>query len=139
MPKREDVLKKIISIAFILEIILAGFVIIGVVIGMKDIFSYLIDIYRIDAVKTYDIFKQFLAHVLLLVVGVELILMLVSHSIDSIIEFILFIIARKMLIYADTMWDLFLGTISIAILFLTIKFFASKKDLLKSGDFNSRE
>lgn len=135
MLKREEVLKKIISVAFMLEIILAGFVILGVIIGMKDIFSYLIDIYRIDAINTYDVFKQFLAHILLLVVGVELILMLVSHSIDSIIEFILFIIARKMLIYADTMWDLFLGTISIAILFLTIKFFASKKDLLKSGDF----
>lgn len=134
MQKKNKVFKRIINIAFILEIILAVFLIIGVIIGMKDIFSYIVDIYKADAIATYEVFKQFLAYVLLLVVGIELILMLVSHSVDSIIEFILFVIARKMLIYADTMLDLLIGTISIAILFLTIKFFAYKKDLIKSDD-----
>ncbi len=134
MQKKNKIFKKIINIAFILEIILAVFLILGVIIGMKDIFSYIIDIYKADAIATYEVFKQFLAYILLLVVGIELILMLVSHSVDSIIEFILFVIARKMLIYADTMLDLLIGTISIAILFLTIKFFAYKKDLIKSDD-----
>lgn len=134
MKKKNVILKKITNIAFILEISLSFFLIIGVIIGMKDIFSYLIDIYRTSAVETYDIFKQFLAHILLLVVGIELILMLVSHSVDSIIEFILFVIARKMLIYADTMLDLLLGTLSIAFLFLTIKMFSSKKDIIKNDD-----
>lgn len=128
---RKNMLKKIINIAFILEIILSLFLIIGIIIGMKDIFSYLLDIYKTNAIETYEIFRQFLAHVLLLVVGIELILMLVSHSVDSIIEFILFVIARKMLIYADTMQDLLLGTLSIAILFLTIKFFSPKKDFIE--------
>ena len=127
----KNMLKKIINIAFILEIILSLFLIIGIIIGMKDIFSYLLDIYKTNAIETYEIFRQFLAHVLLLVVGIELILMLVSHSVDSIIEFILFVIARKMLIYADTMQDLLLGTLSIAILFLTIKFFSPKKDFIE--------
>ena len=134
MKYKKMILNRIINIAFILEIILAIFLIVGVLIGMKDIFAYLIDIYVTDAINTYDIFRQFLAHILLLVVGIELILMLVSHSVDSIVEFILFVIARKMLIYADTMLDLLLGTISIAILFLTIKFLASRKDLIKADD-----
>lgn len=132
MIKTNKIFKKIINVAFILEIILAILVIIGIVIGIKDLFTYLISIYNTGAVEAYDVFKQFLAHVLLLVVGVELVLMLVSHSVDSITEFILFVIARKMLIYADTMADLLLGTISIAILFLTIKFFVPKKELVRS-------
>ena len=127
---RKNMLKKIINIAFILEIILSLFLIIGIIIGMKDIFSYLLDIYKTNAIETYEIFRQFLAHVLLLVVGIELILMLVSHSVDSIIEFILFVIARKMLIYADTMQDLLLGTLSIAILFLILKFFSPIYDFI---------
>ena len=131
MRKDNPILKKIDNVAFILEIILAGFLIIGVIIGMKDIFSYLGQIYSTPAVETYGIFRQFLSHVLLLVVGIELILMLVSHSIDSIIEFILFVIARKMLIYADTMLDLLLGTLAIAILFLTIKYALSKTDVIQ--------
>lgn len=133
---RKNIFKKIINVAFILEIILSMFLILGVIIGMKDMFAYLLDIYRTSAVETYDIFRQFLAHTLLLVVGIELILMLVSHSVDSIIEFILFVIARKMLIYAETMQDLLLGTLSIAILFLTIKFFAPKKDFVGSKDYD---
>lgn len=133
---RKNIFKKIINVAFKLEIILSLFLILGVIIGMKDMFSYLLDIYRTSAVETYEIFRQFLAHTLLLVVGIELILMLVSHSVDSIIEFILFVIARKMLIYAETMQDLLLGTLSIAILFLTIKFFAPKKDFVGSKDYD---
>lgn len=133
MKKNNKIFKKIIDIAFVLEIILAILVIFGILIGVKDIILYLFKIYRTGAVETYDVFKQFLAHVLLLVVGVELVLMLVSHSIDSVTEFILFVIARKMLIYSDTMLDLLLGTVSFAILFLTIKYFAPKKELVRSG------
>lgn len=134
MKNKKKILKKIVDISFMLEIILSFFLIVGVIVGMKDIFSYLIDIYKTSAVETYDVLKQFLAHILMLVVGIELILMLVSHSIDSIIEFILFVIARKMLIYAETMTETFLGTMSIAILFLTIKVFAAKKDIIKNDD-----
>ncbi|OLS02729.1 hypothetical protein [Tissierella creatinophila] len=134
MKNKKEILKKIIEISFMLEIALSFFLIIGIIVGMKDIFSYLVDIYKTSAVETYDVFKQFLAHILLLVVGIELILMLVSHSIDSIIEFILFVIARKMLVHAETMLELFLGTISIAVLFLTIKLFAAKKDIIKYDD-----
>ncbi len=134
--KRKKILKKIINAAFLLEVILSFFLILGVIIGMKDIFAYLLEIYRTSAVETYEIFRQFLAHILLLVVGIELILMLVSHSVDSIIEFLLFVIARKMLIYADTMQDLLLGTLSIAILFLTIKFFAPKTDFVESKEYD---
>lgn len=134
MKKKSTILKRLVDIAFVLEIILAGFLVLGVLIGMKDIFSYIVDIFKTDAVDTYDVFRDFLAYVLLLVVGIELILMLVSHSVDSIIEFILFVIARKMLIYAGTMTDLLLGTVSISILFLTIKFFSPKGNLIKSDD-----
>lgn len=137
MRKGNPILKKIDNAAFMLEIVLALFLIVGVIIGMKDIFSYLRAIYTTPAIETYDIFKQFLAHILLLVVGIELILMLVSHSIDSIIEFILFVIARKMLIYADTMLDLLLGTLAIAILFLTIKYALSKTDVIKKNTIDN--
>lgn len=138
MRKGNPILKKIDNVAFMLEIVLALFLIVGVIIGMKDIFSYLRAIYTTPAIETYDIFKSFLAHILLLVVGIELILMLVSHSIDSIIEFILFVIARKMLIYADTMLDLLLGTLAIAILFLTIKYALSKTDVIKKSSFDNK-
>ncbi len=134
MTNKNGIFKKIHDIVFILEIILAGFLIIGVIIGMKDIFSYLIDIYRTGAIETYDIFRQFLAHVLLLVVAIELILMLISHSIDSIIEFILFVIARNMLIHAESMLDFLLGALSIAILFLTIKIFFIKNIFNNKND-----
>ena len=68
-----------------------------------------------------------MGHVLLLVMGVELIGMLISHSARATIELILYVIARKMLIYGETMTDMMFGAISVAVVFLTAKYFTSRK------------
>lgn len=73
---------------------------------------------------------------MLLIVGVELILMLIYHSTDAVLELVLFVIARKMLIYSHTMLDLVLGTLSLAIVFAIIKFLIlkdEKVDIVKRG------
>ena len=112
------------------EIILAVLIAIGVTIGLVDLVIYIVQIFETSSLAAYDVFKHFLAHTLLLVVGIELILMLLSHSTNAILELVLFVIARKMLIYADTMMDLVLGTLAIAIIFLIIKFLAPSKDFV---------
>ncbi len=120
--RKKYIIDKLTDIALVLEIILTVLLAIGIAIGLIDIVKYFVSIFMADAVTSYSVFKQFLAHTLLIVVGVELMLMLISHSINSMLELILFVIARKMLIYGDTMMDLVLGTIAIAILFITIKY-----------------
>ncbi len=124
------IMKKMEKSAYYLEIILTVLLAIAIIIGLTDIFKYFLLIFNTDAEGSYDVFKHFLAHTLLLVVGIELMLMLLSHSTSAILELVLYVIARKMLIYADTMLDLVLGTIAIAGVFAIQKYLEPKKDFV---------
>lgn len=128
--KRSNIIEKLNDVALKLEIILTILLAIGIVIGLIDIIKYFYYIFEAGAVDSYSVFKQFLAHTLLIVIGIELMLMLISHSTSSMLELVLFVIARKMLIYGETMLDLVLGTLAIAILYVIIKFLLPKEDFV---------
>ncbi|WP_232217673.1 hypothetical protein [Falseniella ignava] len=112
--------------AFMLEYIIAIFVIIGIFIGFTQFTDFIPGLYHASLDQSYQVFQNFLAYALLLIVGVELILMIMNHSAYSMLELILFVIARKMLIYAHTMMDLVLGTVAILIVFIIMRFLASE-------------
>lgn len=132
--KEYTIVKKLEEYTYVLEMVLTVMLAIGIAIGLIDIVKYYVEIFTHGAEETYDIFKHFLAHTLLLVVGIELMLMLLSHSTNAILELVLFVIARKMLIYGETMLDLVLGTLAIAGVFAILKYLAPKKDLLARDD-----
>lgn len=123
---KERISNKLYHFAHILELILAVFIAIGVLLGFIDLIKYLMEIFSADISISYDVFKHFLSYVLLLVVGVEFILMLLTHSIKTIGELVVFVIARKMLIYGSSMLDMVLGSLAIAIIFATIRFLFSE-------------
>lgn len=112
--------------AFMLEYIIAIFVIVGIFIGFTQFTDFIPGLYHASLDQSYQVFQNFLAYALLLIVGVELILMIMNHSAYSMLELILFVIARKMLIYAHTMMDLVLGTVAILIVFIIMRFLASE-------------
>jgi hypothetical protein len=76
-------------------------------------------------------FEEVLSDILLLVVGVELALMLVRRTPDSLIEVMFFVVARKMLIKADTFWDLLIGVAALAGLFAIRKYLELSSDRIK--------
>lgn len=112
--------------AFMLEYIIAIFVIVGIFIGFTQFTDFIPGLYHASLDQSYQVFQNFLAYALLLIVGIELILMIMNHSAYSMLELILFVIARKMLIYAHTMMDLVLGTVAILIVFIIMRFLASE-------------
>jgi hypothetical protein len=132
--KEFPIMKKLEEYTYLLEIVLTVLLAIGIAIGLIDIAKYFVEIFRSDADHSYEVFKHFLAHTLLLVVGVELMLMLLSHSTNAILELVLFVIARKMLIYGETMLDLVLGTLAIAGVFAILKYLAPHKDFVARDD-----
>jgi predicted membrane protein len=129
-----NIIKKLEQFTYVLEIILTVLLAIGIAIGLIDIIRYFGEIFLHGLNDSYEVFKNFLAHTLLLAIGIELMLMLLYHSTNSILELILFLIARKMLVYANTMFDLLLGTIAIAIVFVILKYLAPKKDFVSRKD-----
>lgn len=129
--------EKLYKFAQILELILAAFIAIGIVVGFLNLANYLVEFYNSKAPISYDIFREFLSYVLILVVGVEFILMLLTPSIRTTAELVVFVIARMMLIYGKSMKDMVLGALALAIVFFIIKFLTDnlerKKDHRKKS------
>lgn len=118
----------------IIEIVLTFIVGIAVV---SSIPSIVVDIYRSIDFSTpfdYDYFTEFLKHILSLVVGIELIAMILNHSPESMLTLSLFVIARKMLVYAQNMIDLLIGVVAIAVVFAIMKFLTSDQKTLAKFD-----
>lgn len=134
MIMRSKGMKALKRFIVLLEGVIALIIVIAIVMGIPDLFRYIIIILTETKNISYDTFGAFLKHVLMLVVGLEMIMMIITHSHESILTLILFVIARKMLVYADSMVDIFIGTVAIAIIFFVLKFFAGSDKLLAKYD-----
>ncbi|GAE01898.1 hypothetical protein CBO05C_1588 [Clostridium botulinum B str. Osaka05] len=126
--KLNNLKSKIISGVMWVETLLAIFMIISVLVSCKDIVSFIIQVFTLDAIPSYDMFQKFLSHLLLLVIALELALMLVKHTPNSVVEVMLYAIARKMLVYASSALEIFLGVLSLAVIFFIKKYLFSEKD-----------
>ena len=60
--------------------------------------------------------------------------MIITRSHESILTLILFVIARKMLVYSQGLTDILIGTVSVAIIFAVMKFILSDKKLIAKLD-----
>lgn len=105
-----------------LEVILAGFVIIGVVVFFFE------SSVAMSALNWLEIetFYEFINRVLILVVGLELAKLLVTHDIYAISDLLTFVVARKVLKPDLSSVDVFLAIFSFAILFVLNSKFKSK-------------
>lgn len=111
------------------EIILAMFVILAVLISFKDILSLIYEVYMSEPKISYQMLQGVLSHILLVVVGLELALMLITHSAANVLEVILYAIARKMLISSTNTMDILLGVVAITLIFAVDKYLHSQRQL----------
>ncbi|GAQ26307.1 transporter associated domain-containing protein [Tepidanaerobacter syntrophicus] len=118
---------RIAKTIIILESVLAFFVILGVIVGSVDILRYLKIIYETPPTESFPIVQAFLGHILALVIGLELAVMLIKHTPASVIEVLLYAIARKMLIDSKNMLDIVLGILAVGGLFYINKHFEPAK------------
>ena len=118
---------KISKYTYCLEVFLAIFIMAAVVISTYDLVKYLILIFMTNPMDTYEVFQRFLGHVLLLVVGIELVIMLISHTTSSVLEVVLYAIARKMLIHSEKMLDVVIGVLAIGAVFAIRKYLFTKE------------
>ena len=70
----------------------------------------------------------FLKEALGIIIGVEFLKMLCQHSMNSVIDVLLFVLARHLIVMESTMLEGLLCIISVAILFSIRKFLVVKKD-----------
>ncbi len=119
MKKMNDYINTIVHI---LELIIAIIIVFFIVIGLYNIIDYVKEFLQSGATNSYEVFQNFLGYALSLIVGAEFIKMILHNSTEALLELILFVIARKMLIYSSTLLDLVLGTIALLIVFVIMKY-----------------
>jgi len=133
MPKKtEDKLKKVRTqigkYIIWIEVLLAFLIIFTVILSIKDLAVLAITIFKTYAISSYEILQGFLTHTLLLVVGLELALMLISHTPGKVLEVVLYAIARKMLISSANMTDILFGVIALTLVFFIDKYLHTKNN-----------
>lgn len=127
-----EIMKKMLHV---LEYAICVIILIAVVAGLPDLFRYIWEFAKNpSSIISYKAFSDFLKHALMLVVGIELIYMIISHQNENILTLVLFVIARKMLVFADGMVDIVLGTVSIVLIFITLKFIVIREYNIKKLD-----
>ncbi|MET3617769.1 hypothetical protein ABID14_001403 [Peptoniphilus olsenii] len=119
---RKKYLVGLLRIVNIFEIIVSIMLIAGVIFAVPDIVKYYFQIIQSDELASYELFQHFLSHVLLLVIAIEFVVLMIAHTDSNIIHLIMLVISRKMLVYSDTMLDLLVAVVAIAILFAVRKF-----------------
>ncbi|WP_350343367.1 hypothetical protein PRVXT_002666 [Proteinivorax tanatarense] len=125
----ERIKKGLLRYATGIEVVLALLILLGVTIALTSVVRYLTIIPQSDTTNIYEVLQNFLSIALLLVIGIELVLMLLTHSPTSVLELVLFAIARKMLVYSETMLELLIATAAIAIVFAIKKYLLDEKQL----------
>ena len=73
-------------------------------------------------------FSNFLKNALGLVVGVEFVKMLGRHTMDNVVEVLIFAISRHLIVYHLEIWEILIGVLCMAILFAIRKFLVVSSD-----------
>ncbi len=111
---------KIFKITKVLEIIISIFIFIAILISMVS----LIDGLKILMLNKLDknAFQNFLSIAFNIIIGIEFLKMLFKYNVNTVIEVLLFAIARQLIVEHPTVYENFLGVASIAVLFVVRKF-----------------
>ena len=105
---------KIAKSILFFEAVLSIFLIIGIIIGVVDLARFLMLLTAADVEQVFSRFYDFLDHLLLLIIGLELIIMLVKHNASSVVEVLIFAIAREILVRSPSMVEITIGILALA-------------------------
>jgi len=111
------------KITYVFEMIIAFALLVVIAIKVIEISSEMLGFELV--ILAMD-FERILSSVLTLVIGVEFIKMLCKHTPETVIDVLLFAIARYIVIYHDNTLDLLIGAVAISGLFAAKKFLLDK-------------
>lgn len=120
----------------VMEFIIAALLACGIIIM---IFQLIGTVQHLPDQSTYPNYDDLLTSCFNLIIGVELIRMLYLHTPLSVIEVLLFAIARQIIIDHSSPVNSLLGVIAIAILFATRKFLFSQFDETEKTIFRASQ
>lgn len=113
-------------LATLLELFIAMMMALGIILLCIRMASSLINIPNLDVWPNYTDLMETCFN---LIIGVELIRMMYSHSPSTVFEVLLFAIARQIIIDHSSIWSSLVGVCAIGVLFATRKFLFCEFDI----------
>ena len=121
---RRNILTCIDKIAFSFEIVIAFMLLLIIAVKVLEMSLSMIGL---NIIIVQMDFERILSIILTFVIGIEFTKMLCKHTPETVMDVLLFAIARQMVIYHDNTIDLLIGTIAIAGLFAAKRYLINNK------------
>nr|WP_291234516.1 phosphate-starvation-inducible PsiE family protein [Frisingicoccus sp.] len=122
---KKDIQDRVYKLAICIETFFA--IVIAIVIVLLAI-KLITIIFQPGFFVDEESFSNFLKNALGLVVGVEFVKMLVRHTMDNVVEVLIFAISRHLIVYHLEIWEMLIGVLCIAVLFAIRKFLVVSSD-----------
>ncbi|MCD8330613.1 MAG: phosphate-starvation-inducible PsiE family protein [Lachnospiraceae bacterium] len=122
---REIVSRFLLRIPYYLELCVSAILLLSIIVALVSLLGDLAQFTL--AGGNADDFQTFLGNMFTVVIGIEFLKMLCSYNVDSVIEVILFTVARQLVLNHTAAFELLLSVIAIAILFVVRKYLFVKR------------
>ena len=132
--KRERLQKFMSDFSYVLELFISCIIAVAVIILCVRLFGSMVNIAMFSGEE--KILEPILDRAMILAIGVEFIKMLCRHTPETVIEVLVFAIARQMVIIHKSAAETLVEVIAIAILFGVRKFLLTEKDKGLWGNLN---
>lgn len=121
----KEVKDKLIVVTKWMEIAIAVLLIIAIIICglhimIRAVYNFQDGIFQLDA---------FLQTMLTLVVGIEFAKMLILHTPESVLEVLLYAVARQIVIYHDSALENLIGVLAVGVIFVIRHYFVKQKQI----------
>ncbi len=114
---------KLVKLMKIVEILIAI-----ILMGAVLVSTLAMVVYGIDSMSTHTFqLNDVLERALTIVVGIEFIKMLILHTPQSVIEVLMYAVARQIIISHDSALENLYGVLAVLLIFLIEKYFLSNK------------
>ncbi|MGM9912852.1 hypothetical protein [Floccifex sp.] len=118
--------KTLTKLSQILEFIVAIIVFIAIIFGILHLYNPFVE-YITHGSNDTKYFMEFLTSVLNIVIGIEFFRMLCTTEIDSVLEVVMFLLAKHLIVYELNAFDSLLMVIGIVVVFIVKKVYQEKE------------
>lgn len=120
----KKVVKALQQICRILELVVAVFVLLGIMMAIISLLKDDIKLFE-ELLNDMTVFRHYLEKIFVLVIGIEFLEMLCHPNSDNVIQVLIFLVARHMIVGETTPYEDFVSVLSIAVLFVLRKYMHS--------------
>lgn len=115
----------LMKIGAVLEVIIAIVLVLAIIVSIVPVLKSVVKLYGEGG--NLDSFSTILNQLFTLIIGIEFLKMICRYNVDSVIEVILFALARQLVVIHSTPLENLLTIVSIAILFVIRKYLFIKQ------------